>query len=48
MKHILPLIFTCCLLYSLKVQTLDFTYDPGGNQIRRELVTIFVKFTQYT
>jgi len=25
-----------------KAQTLEFTYDPAGNQIQRELVTISV------
>ena len=42
MKHMLLLIFTCCLFNSLKAQTLEFTYDPAGNQIQRELVTLSV------
>lgn len=42
MKHILLLIFTCCVTNATKAQTLEFTYDSAGNQIQRELVTIFL------
>jgi len=42
MKHILFLFFTFFVLNFTNAQTLEFTYDVAGNQIKRELVTISV------
>lgn len=42
MKHLLLFIFTLCVINATNAQTLEFTYDPAGNQIQRELVTISV------
>lgn len=42
MKHKLLLLLACCLCNFAKSQTLEFTYDAAGNQIQRELVTIYL------
>ena len=42
MRVTLLFIFTLCVINATKAQTLEFTYDPAGNQIQRELVTISV------
>lgn len=42
MRVTLLFIFTLFVINATKAQTLEFTYDPAGNQIQRELVTISV------
>lgn len=42
MKYRLLLILICNVMNYANAQTLQFTYDPAGNQIQRELVTISV------
>lgn len=42
MRVTLLFIFTLFVINATKAQTLEFTYDPAGNQIQRELVIISV------
>ena len=42
MKRNLLLLGMCCFLNSGNAQTLEFSYDNAGNQVKRELVTISI------
>jgi len=42
MRKTLLLVMTCIFYQTIQAQSLQFTYDEAGNQIKRELVTVTV------